>query len=81
MPDRPDLSRVDDTVVAYIERLEAQLEELRSGRAISARAEPRVEPSEPPTTVNVIAIGADGSAKRTPRHLYTRQRRGGNGCL
>lgn len=39
------------------------------------------EPSEPPTTINVITVTASGIAKRTPRHLYTRQRRGGMGIF
>lgn len=39
------------------------------------------EPAEPPTTRNVITISAAGMAKRTPRHLYGRQRRGGMGIF
>lgn len=39
------------------------------------------EPSEPPTTLNIIVATASGLAKRTPRHLYTRQRRGGMGVF
>lgn len=39
------------------------------------------EPEEPPTTLNVITLTASGIAKRTPRHLYTRQRRGGMGIF
>jgi DNA gyrase subunit A len=39
------------------------------------------EPSEPPTTLNVITISAGGRVKRTPRHLYYRQRRGGMGVF
>ncbi|MEZ4657445.1 MAG: DNA gyrase C-terminal beta-propeller domain-containing protein [Caldilineaceae bacterium] len=40
-----------------------------------------MEPSEPPTTINIISISQDGLAKRTPRHLYFRQRRGGMGVF
>jgi DNA gyrase subunit A len=43
-------------------------------------AEPPV-PVEPPTTKNVISVSASGVAKRTPRHLYGRQRRGGMGIF
>jgi DNA gyrase subunit A len=39
------------------------------------------EPSEPPTTLQVITVSASGLAKRTPRHLYGRQRRGGMGIF
>lgn len=39
------------------------------------------EPSEPPTTLNIIVATGSGLAKRTPRHLYTRQRRGGMGVF
>ena len=78
--DRPDLSDIRGDVIAYIESLERALAELQStGRA--SRAESPLEPSEPPTTMNVISISASGLAKRTPRHLYGRQRRGGMGIF
>ena len=53
-----------------------------SGREMLAAevAEP-IEPAEPPTTRNIITISAAGLAKRTPRHLYPRQRRGGMGIF
>lgn len=38
-------------------------------------------PSEPPTTFNLITATAGGVMKRTPRHLYDRQRRGGMGVF
>jgi DNA gyrase subunit A len=38
-------------------------------------------PTEAPTTMNVITVTASGIGKRTPRHLYTRQRRGGMGVF
>lgn len=82
--ERPDLSNVSEEVLAYIEALEERLEDAeqtarQSGR--SARSEPSLEPSEPLTTMNVIAVSAGGLAKRTPRHLYLRQRRGGMGIF
>ncbi len=100
--ERPDLSRVDLAVRAYIEALEAEVERLRAleqgrergrdgarARKPDQEAEsleeepplPPLEPSEPPTTLSVIVITASGLAKRTPRHLYLRQRRGGWGAL
>jgi DNA gyrase subunit A len=76
--ERPDLSNLPPEVVAYIEALEAALEQPAAG---DGREAPPLEPSEPPTTINVITISAQGLAKRTPRHFYTRQRRGGMGVF
>ncbi len=81
--ERPDLSQVDPFVRTYIEALEAELEQLRQGKSrtksvVDATA---VEFSESPTTLNVITISRSGVAKRTPRHLYLRQRRGGMGIF
>ncbi len=42
---------------------------------------PPLELNEPPTTLNLITISASGIAKRTPRHMYSRQRRGGMGIF
>ena len=42
---------------------------------------PPLELNEPPTALNLITISASGIAKRTPRHLYQRQRRGGMGIF
>jgi DNA gyrase subunit A len=92
---RPDLSDVSPQVAAYITALEAELAQLRAGgrpstRAATLSADARgeseesllpAEPSEPPTTLNVITISAAGRIKRTPRHLYYRQRRGGMGVF
>lgn len=79
--ERPDLSGVDADVIAYIESLESALAAANQRSSRSARAESPLEPSEPPTTMNVISISTDGLAKRTPRHLYGRQRRGGMGIF
>jgi DNA gyrase subunit A len=95
--ERPDMSRLDPAVQAYIEALEAELENLRTRSEAPARKQssraahrdeeepesalPPIEATEPPTTLNLITITAGGLAKRTPRHLYTRQRRGGMGVF
>ena len=82
--ERPDLSQVDPAVRAYIETLEAELDRLRAVEAEPEgveTVEASPEPQEPPTTVNVISVSALGFAKRTPRHLYSRQRRGGMGVF
>jgi DNA gyrase subunit A len=88
---RPDLSQVDPELREYIETLEAEIERLqaRPSRRPSAAVEEEevepgetlFEPSEPPTTINVITVTASGIAKRTPRHLYSRQKRGGMGVF
>jgi DNA gyrase subunit A len=81
MRPRPDLSHLPADVLAYIEALEQELAHLQSEESSSARAELPLEPSEPPTTAQVISLSAAGHAKRTPRHLYFRQRRGGMGVF
>lgn len=77
--DRPDLSNVAPDVRAYIELLEAALADLQA--AESDERDAPSEPSEPPTTINVVTISAAGPAKRTPRHFYSRRRRGGMGVF
>lgn len=74
--ERPDLSGVAPEVVAYIEALEAQL----LGRKTAAER-PVALPDEAPTTKAIITISRQGAIKRTPRHLYSRQRRGGMGVF
>ena len=84
--DRPDLSLVSPDVRAYIEALETELAATRKAppRARESSADELAElnePSEPPTTFQVITVTAGGIIKRTPRHLYDRQRRGGMGVF
>jgi DNA gyrase subunit A len=90
-PERPDLTGVPIEVLAYIQALEAQLEASRGklrvretangGAAVVEFDEILSEPSEPPTAFNLITMTAGGLIKRTPRHLYDRQRRGGMGVF
>ncbi len=84
---RPDLSKADPAIIAYIEYLEAQLKgnaprrsPVRAKEIEEFPAEPAV-PAEPPTTINIATVSQAGLAKRTPRHLYPRQRRGGMGIF
>lgn len=93
--ERPNLLEISVEVRAYIEileaknqALEAEIEQLKrpSRRSSVTPSEEDdddtpLEPSEPPTTVNVISFTSTGVAKRTPRHLYYRQRRGGMGVF
>jgi DNA gyrase subunit A len=86
--ERPDLSRVDPAVLSYIEALEAELLRIQRRRRVTANESEEdtestlpLEPSEPPTSQNIITITANGIAKRSFRHLYTRQRRGGMGIF
>lgn len=82
--ERPDLSQIDPIIRTYIESLEAELERLQAQEEEDsgerAPAQP-LEPSEPPTTLNLITVSVSGLAKRTPRHHYWRQRRGGMGVF
>lgn len=79
--ERPDLVGVAPDVLAYIEALEAALNDADEDNGRSTRSEAPSEPSEPPTTMQVISISATGLAKRTARHHYLRQRRGGMGIF
>lgn len=90
---RPDLSQATPELRAYIEALEAEIERLQQKgtrskpkreaveEAIDEESLPPLEPTEPPTTIQVITATAAGTAKRTYRHLYNRQRRGGMGVF
>jgi len=79
MMDRPDLTNVSPGILEYIEALEAKLATKSQPKA--SHAEVDLEPSEPPTTINIITVSANGFAKRTARHHYFRQRRGGMGIF
>lgn len=73
--ERPDLSEIPAPVRAYVEALEAELARLQAPAGAVAAA------AEPPTTLQVITISHQGRAKRTARHHYTPQRRGGMGVF
>lgn len=92
---RPDTSQLDSSVIEYILFLENELERIRSKLQVSNRdrvdsdltiqdeseAENFTETSEPVTTKNVIIISFSGFGKRTLRHKYMIQRRGGMGVF
>lgn len=83
--ERPDLTGLPAAVLAYIESLESQLHHSVHTHSVHVSTETQdeatLEPSEPPTSAHLITISAAGLAKRTPRHLYSRQRRGGMGIF
>lgn len=92
LPQRPDLRGVSPEIAAYIVALEAELVALRgakpraAARSVSTEVDfdpnaPVENPTEPPTTFSLITATAGGIIKRTPRHLYERQRRGGMGVF
>jgi DNA gyrase subunit A len=89
MTTRPDLTGVDPQIKAYIEMLEHQLEQIQDAKANKSQAQSKsgsIEDDselevEAPTSINLISATAAGIAKRTPRHLYARQRRGGMGIF
>jgi DNA gyrase subunit A len=78
---------VDENTQAYISYLENEIERLRGGTRSHALREEETEkslpaiPDEPPTTLNLITMTAGFTLKRTPRHEYGRQRRGGMGVF
>lgn len=80
-PTRPELNALPADAQAYIEFLEERLADAESAAESSHSAPASNEPSEAPTTAQVITISRAGLAKRTPRHLYSRQRRGGMGVF
>ena len=80
--DRPDLTGVDDEIVAYINYLENNIVQATrpKSRSSSAASMP-AEPTEPETTIQLITLSRAGLIKRTPRHLYARQKRAGMGVF
>lgn len=88
---RPDLTKADPEIIAYIEYLEKKAGAIRPARAQSGDEHQQVElsperavemlPPERETNVNIITVTRSGQAKRTLRHLYTRQHRGGMGVF
>ncbi len=91
--ERPNLNNLDPQIRAYIEWLESELtlsSAVKTRRPVQSSAPvdedeyaalPPLVPQEDPTTQNIITITARGIAKRTPRHHYQRQRRGGMGIF
>ena len=83
--ERPELTNLSPEVVAYIESLEAELRRYRkptpAGESPLESELPALKPNEPPSTRCLITFSSSGIAKKTSRHLYIRQRRGGMGIF
>lgn len=79
--ERPDLTGLAPEILAYIEALEARLAQPKPRATAEPVSEEPVRPAEPPTTINIISLSAGGLVKRTPRHHYSPQRRGGMGVF
>lgn len=85
---RPDISNLNPEIIAYIEFLEKKsgvhtklIGNIHEDQDIPAFRVNDNLPSEQETRINIITISREGLAKRTPRHLYTRQHRGGMGMF
>jgi DNA gyrase subunit A len=86
MINRPDLQQTSPEIKAYIEALESEIAKLKSEaksevESIFDAEEALLKATEPETTVNLVTLTGSFIAKRTPRHLYARQRRGGMGVF
>ncbi|MDJ0753033.1 MAG: DNA gyrase C-terminal beta-propeller domain-containing protein [Ardenticatenaceae bacterium] len=75
--ERPDLTEVPPLIVQYISYLEEELSRIGAKQ----NDEPTKVFHEPPSTINVITASNKGLVKRTPRHFYSRQKRGGMGVF
>jgi DNA gyrase subunit A len=81
--ERPDLTQTPQSVIEYIEYLEEIVRQTKSSKAtatseeIAADATPITQ--EPPTSIQILTASSFGYAKRTARHHYIPQHRGGTG--
>ena len=78
LPERPETGALPAPVRAYIAALEAELARLRPDAGAERIPVSVAEAAGP---AQLISISKAGFAKRTPRHLYGRQRRSGMGIF
>lgn len=86
---RPNLNKVDISVRLYIEYLEAKLGISPSQPLSPADFQSSEDqkllgesyPAEPETDIGILTISSQGWVKRTLRHIYHRQHRGGMGVF
>lgn len=83
--ERPDLSNIPQSVLEYIEFLESNIGQIKSINRDRAEASQSSDSTplnpEPPTSAQILTLSKLGFAKRTFRHLYLPQHRGGTGNL
>lgn len=89
--EKPDLAGVAPEVAAYIEYLEKELGHSRTRSGAATRSEheaegedpslPPLDVTEPANTFQIVTVSRGGQIKRSARHLYERQRRGGMGIF
>ena len=81
--DRPDLSNLPQSVINYIEYLESLIGQSKSTKVKNSTEVQGNESlplyPEAPTTVQILTVSQLGFAKRTSRHYYIPQHRGGTG--
>lgn len=82
---RPPLDNLPEDIRDYILYLESSLEKLKQPGTASSQSDqkdqPDFEPSEPPTLYTILTGTGSGLLKKTSRHIYQRQRRGGMGVF
>ncbi len=82
--ERPNLTNIPKPVVDYIEYLETLIGQIKSTKTTITTADSLnfdalpLKP-ESPTTIQIISVSRLGFAKRTARHHYLPQHRGGTG--
>lgn len=83
MKKRPNLSHLDKEILNYIEALEEELATYQKDSRSEIQTENEEQSLQPelPTTMNLVTVSYEGMIKRTYRHLYSRQRRGGMGVF
>ena len=84
--ERPDLSGVHPSVLAYIEYLEQKIstrqkKEREKSVETADEFDHEITFFEAPTKINVVTFSTSGMVKKTPRHFYGRQHRGGMGVF
>jgi DNA gyrase subunit A len=85
--ERPNLENINPDIIAYIEYLESKIKGHSANKSTVYPEETEIRlsesagPAEPPTTINIATFSKNGLVKRTPRHLFPRQHRGGMGIF
>lgn len=80
---KPDLNNIPQDIVDYIEYLEGLIDKMQSGGIQTESLETSQDEQvyEPPSTISILTGSQGGYFKRTLRHHYSRQHRGGMGVF